>query len=79
MTDIVENMASSIAEAMNGGEFKDGKWYSEGHREAWRKAVAPYAIEIYRLRQNLQLAKACIESSGKYKFEIIDVGINYEL
>ena len=50
MTDnLVEEMASSIAQAMNGGEFRDGKWYTEGQREAWRTAVAPWAQEIIDL------------------------------
>ena len=48
--DIVEKMAADIALTMNGGEWKDGKWYSKGHREAWIKAVQPYADEIERLR-----------------------------
>ena len=48
-----EKMASNIAVAMNGGEWKDGKWYSEGHRKAWIEAVQPYADEIERLREAL--------------------------
>ena len=49
-----EKMASNIAVAMNGGEWKDGKWYSEGHRKAWIEAVQPYADEIERLREALR-------------------------
>jgi len=37
--------------AMDGGEWKDGKWYSKFHRDAWIKAVKPYADEIERLRE----------------------------
>ena len=49
--DNAEMMAADIALTMNGGEWKDGKWYSKGHREAWIKAVKPYADEIERLRE----------------------------
>ena len=52
--DNTEQMAADIALAMNGGEWKDGKWYSKGHREAWIKAVKPYADEIERLREELK-------------------------
>ena len=53
MTDTTEKMAANIAVALNGGEWKDGKWYSETHRKAWCDAVAPYASEINRLRAEL--------------------------
>jgi len=49
--DIAEKMAADIALAMDGGEWKDGKWYSKFHRDAWIKAVKPYADEIERLRE----------------------------
>lgn len=52
--DTAEKMAADIALTMNGGEWKDGKWYSKGHREAWIKAVQPYADEIERLREAIQ-------------------------
>ena len=48
--DIAEKMAADIALAMDDGEWKDGKWFSKYHREAWIKAVQPYADEIERLR-----------------------------
>ena len=48
--DIAEKMAADIALAMDDGEWKDGKWFSKYHREAWIKAVKPYADEIERLR-----------------------------
>jgi hypothetical protein len=48
--DIVERLAQQAAEAINGGEFNDDKWYTEGQREAWRKAMTPAADEIERLR-----------------------------
>ena len=54
--DNTEMMAADIALTMNGGEWKDGKWYSKGHREAWIKAVKPYADEIERLREELRKA-----------------------
>lgn len=56
---IVERLAQQAAETINGGEFYDGKWYTEGQRQAWRKAMTPAADEIERLRQhNAELMKA---------------------
>jgi hypothetical protein len=52
--DIVERLAQQAAETINGGEFYDGKWYTEGQRQAWRKAMTPAADEIERLRAALQ-------------------------
>ncbi len=52
--DIVEQMASEIAEKLNGGEWRDGKWYADSHRKAWMDAVKPYADEIERLREALE-------------------------
>ena len=49
--DIVDQMAADIAMKMNGGEWTDGKWYSQGHRDAWVKAVQPYADKIERLQK----------------------------
>ena len=60
--DIVEKMAADIALTMNGGEWKDGKWYSKGHREAWIKAVQPYADEIERLREERDKLKEALRS-----------------
>ena len=56
--DIAEKMAADIALAMDGGEWKDGKWYSKFHRDAWIKAVKPYADEIERLRRDVEEANA---------------------
>ena len=55
--DIAEKMAADIALDMGGGEWKDGKWYSKFHRDAWIKAVKPYADEIERLREALKLER----------------------
>ena len=52
--DIVERLAQQAAETINGGEFNDGKWYTEGQRQAWRKAMTPAADEIERLRQEFR-------------------------
>lgn len=51
--DIVERLAQQAAETINGGEFFDGKWYTEGQRQAWRKAMTPAADEIERLRKRV--------------------------
>lgn len=60
--DSAEKMAADIALAMNGGEWKDGKWYSKGHREAWIKAVQPYADEIERLREAIKVQANAVRS-----------------
>jgi hypothetical protein len=51
--DIVERLAQQAAETINGGEFYDGNWYTEGQRQAWRKAMTPAADEIERLRKRV--------------------------
>ena len=48
--DIAEKMAADIALAIDGGDWQDAKWFSKFHREAWIKAVQPYADEIERLQ-----------------------------
>ena len=55
--DIAEKMAADIALAIDGGEWQDAKWFSKFHREAWIKAVQPYADEIERLREALNLER----------------------
>ena len=49
--DRTEQMAADIALAIDGGDWQDAKWFSKFHREAWIKAVQPYADEIERLRE----------------------------
>jgi ubiquinone biosynthesis protein UbiJ len=61
--DIVERLAQQAAETINGGEFYDGKWYTEGQRQAWRKAMTPAATEIEWLR----------EENAKLKEEVDDL------
>ena len=55
--DIAEKMAADIALAIDGGDWQDAKWFSKFHREAWIKAVQPYADEIERLRKENQRQK----------------------
>ena len=68
--DIAEKMAADIALAMDGGEWKDGKWYSKFHRDAWIKAVKPYADEIERLRD---LVEKHINEKSELKRGMIDI------
>ena len=49
--DIAEKMAADIALAIDGGDWQDAKWFSKFHRDAWIKAVKPYADEIEKLRE----------------------------
>ena len=49
MSDFNEKLAQEAAELINGGEWRDGKWYSDGHRDAWRRALKPAASRIEKL------------------------------
>ena len=49
MTDLNEKLAQEAAELINGGEWRDGKWYSDGQRDAWRRALKPAADHIEKL------------------------------
>jgi hypothetical protein len=54
MTDLNEKLAQEAAELINGGEWRDGKWYSDGHRDAWRRALKPAANRIEKLEAALR-------------------------
>lgn len=54
MSDLNEKLAQEAAELINGGEWRDGKWYSEGHRDAWRRALKPAADRIEKLKTALR-------------------------
>ena len=61
--DIVERLAQQAAETINGGEFNDGKWYTEGQRQAWRKALTPAAEKIERLRKQVEFERASLQAA----------------
>lgn len=69
--DIAEKMAADIAVKLNGGEWSDGKWYSEGHRKAWMEAVKPQADEIERLRKVLGTIARFSEEWGAFAEEAL--------
>ena len=54
MTELNEKLAQEAAELINGGEWRDGKWYSDGHRDAWRMALKPAADRIEKLESALR-------------------------
>ena len=54
MSDLNETLAQEAAELINGGEWRDGKWYSDGHRDAWRRALKPAADRIEKLEAALR-------------------------
>jgi hypothetical protein len=60
MTDLNEKLAQEAAELINGGEWRDGKWYSEGHRDAWRRALKPAADRIEKLEDLLDLYRDAV-------------------
>ena len=68
--DIAEKMAADIALAIDGGDWQDAKWFSKFHREAWIKAVQPYADEIERLRG---LIDKHINEKAELKQGMIDI------
>ena len=64
MSDLNEKLAQEAAELINGGEWRDGKWYSDGHRDAWRRALEPAADRIEKLEVAL---KHCINAIRQYE------------
>ena len=54
MSDLNEKLAQEAAELINGGEWRDGKWYSDGQRDAWRRALKPAADRIEKLEAALE-------------------------
>ena len=54
MSDLNEKLAQEAAELINGGEWRDGKWYSDGHRDAWRRALKPATDRIEKLEAALR-------------------------
>ena len=54
MSDLNEKLAQEAAELINGGEWRDGKWYSDGQRDAWRRALKPAADRIEKLEAALR-------------------------
>lgn len=61
MSDLNERLAQEAAELINGGEWRDGKWYSDGHRDAWRRALKPAASRIEKLEAALQRSNEHVE------------------
>ena len=57
MSDLNEKLAQEAAELINGGEWRDGKWYSDGQRDAWRRALKPAANRIEKLEVALLAVK----------------------
>ena len=53
MSDLNEKLAQEAAELINGGEWRDGKWYSDGQRDAWRRALKPSADRIEKLEEEI--------------------------
>ena len=64
MTNLNEKLAQEAAELINGGEWRDGKWYSDGQRDAWRRALKPSADRIEKLESAL---KHCINAIRQYE------------
>ena len=72
--DTLEKLARQAAETINGGEYCDGKWYTEGQRQAWRKAMTPAAEEIERLRQKNAELLSALKTVDRYN----DSPVNYD-
>jgi hypothetical protein len=54
MIDLNEKLAQEAAELINGGEWRDGKWYSDGQRNAWCRALKPASDRIEKLEAALR-------------------------
>jgi hypothetical protein len=73
--DEIEKIAQAMAEATNGGDFNDGRWYSDEHRDLWRKraevarAVMTVEVDASFMRENMELAERVLTM----QFERIDV------
>jgi hypothetical protein len=67
MSDLNEKLAQEAAELINGGEWRDGKWYSDGHRDAWRKALKPAADRIEKLEAALLVVEGMLSEHLPYK------------
>ena len=75
MSDLNEKLAQEAAELINGGEWRDGKWYSDGQRDAWRRALKPAADRIEKLEAEnaeLQSKVGTIRLAAKYAAKIRD-------
>jgi hypothetical protein len=68
MSDLNEKLAQEAAELINGGEWRDGKWYSDDQRDAWRRALKPAANRIEKLEAALrEIAEANSVQAGPDK------------
>lgn len=47
MNDTVQRVAQAMAEATNGGDWRDNRWYTEYHRKLWQER-ARVAIKTMR-------------------------------
>ena len=57
MTDLIEKLAQEAAELICGGDWQNGKWYSDGQRDAWRRGLKPAADRIEKLEAALLAVK----------------------
>ena len=64
MSDLNEKLAQEAAELINGGEWRDGKWYSDGQRDAWLRALKPASDRIEKLEAALELARCLIATNN---------------
>jgi hypothetical protein len=67
MSDLNEKLAQEAAELINGGEWRDGKWYSEGQRDAWRRALKPAADRILELEEQAHYANGVADLAMKHR------------
>lgn len=67
MSDLNEKLAQEAAELINGGEWRDGKWYSDGQRDAWRRALKPAADRIEKLEEQAHYANGVADLAMKHR------------
>jgi hypothetical protein len=73
MSDLNEKLAQEAAELINGGEWHDGKWYSDGQRDAWRRALKPAADRIEKLEAALREIVDCCTLPAQNDYEMREI------
>ena len=73
MSDLNEKLAQEAAELINGGEWRDGKWYSDGQRDAWRRALKPAADRIEKLEAALREIVDCCTLPAQNDYEMREI------
>ena len=64
--DQIEIGAQAAAEAMNGGSWRTGNWYTEEHKNAWRKAIRA-AVEAMATTTRMCVNCGMVVDASRFK------------